>query len=82
MIRIRQDIEAQARGMLKTYGIRLGTVTLSRNRAGFRDRLPDRGSRCGLCGGRRDRRRAPGRLSLHHVLKKRDSPADRDDNAL
>ncbi len=39
MIRIRQDIEAQARGVLKTYGIRLGTVTQSRNRAGFRDQL-------------------------------------------
>ena len=39
MIRIRQDIEAQARGVLKTYGIRLGTVTQRRNRAGFRDQL-------------------------------------------
>jgi transposase len=33
MIRIRQDIEAQARGVLKTYGIRLG------RRAGFREQL-------------------------------------------
>ncbi len=39
MIRIRQDIEAQARGVLKTYGIRLGTVTQSRTRASFRDQL-------------------------------------------
>lgn len=39
MIRIRQDIEAQARGVLKTYGIRLGTVTQSQNRAGFRDQF-------------------------------------------
>ena len=39
MIRIRRDIEAQARGVLKTYGIRLGAVTRRRNRAGFRDQL-------------------------------------------
>ena len=39
MIRIRRDIEGQARGVLKTYGIRLGTVGQSRNRAGFRDQL-------------------------------------------
>ena len=30
MIRIRQDIEAQARDVLKTYGIRLGAVTQRR----------------------------------------------------
>ena len=39
MIRIRRDIEGQARGVLKTYGIRLGTVTQSRNRASFRDQF-------------------------------------------
>ena len=39
MIRIRRDIEAQARGVLKTYGIRLGAVTQRRNRAGFCDQL-------------------------------------------
>jgi len=39
MIRIRRDIEGQARGVLKTYGIRLGRVTQSQNRAGFRDQL-------------------------------------------
>jgi transposase len=39
MIRIRQDIEAQARGVLKTYGIRLGRVSQSRSRAGFREQL-------------------------------------------
>ena len=39
MIDIRRDIEAQARGVLKTYGIRLGSVTRGRNRAGFRDQL-------------------------------------------
>ncbi|MEA3268240.1 MAG: IS110 family transposase [Pseudomonadota bacterium] len=39
MNRIRQDIEAQARGVLKTFGIRLGSVTRSDNRASFRDQL-------------------------------------------
>ncbi len=39
MIRIRKDIEGQARGVLKTYGIRLGTVTQGRNRASFRDQF-------------------------------------------
>jgi len=39
MIDIRRDIEAQARGVLKTYGIRLGTITQGRNRASFRDQL-------------------------------------------
>lgn len=39
MIRIRQDIEEQARGVLKSCGIRLGSVTASRNRASFREQL-------------------------------------------
>ena len=39
LIRVRQDIEAQARGVLKTYGIQLGTITRGRNRAGFRDQF-------------------------------------------
>ncbi len=39
MIRIRQDIEAQARGVLKIYGIRLGAVSQCRGRASFRDQL-------------------------------------------
>ncbi len=39
MIAIRQDIEAQARGVLKTYGIRLGPVTQGRHRAGFREQF-------------------------------------------
>jgi len=39
MIDIRRDIEAQAQGVLKTYGVRLGSVTRGRNRAGFRDQL-------------------------------------------
>jgi transposase len=39
MIRVRQDIEAQARGVLKTYGRRLGAVSQRRDRVGFRDQL-------------------------------------------
>ena len=39
MIRIRRDIEGQARGVLKTYGVRLGTVAQRQNRVGFRDQL-------------------------------------------
>jgi transposase len=39
LIRVRQDIETQARGVLKTYGIRLGAVTRGQNRAGFRDQF-------------------------------------------
>ncbi len=39
MIRVRKDIEGQARGVLKTYGIRLGAVSQGRRRASFRDQL-------------------------------------------
>jgi transposase len=39
LIRIRMDIESQARGILKTFGIRLGPVRASRNRRDFRDQL-------------------------------------------
>ena len=39
LIRVRQDIEAQARGVLKTYGLRLGAVTRARDRASFRDQF-------------------------------------------
>jgi transposase len=39
MIRIRKDIEGQARGVLKTYGIRLGRVTQGRKRASFGDQF-------------------------------------------
>jgi transposase len=74
MIRIRKDIEGQARGVLKTYpawkghpgseagqlprpvqGRRVGQPLPRGDRRVF-----DRGPRGGLCGGRRDRRRAPG----------------------
>jgi len=39
MIRVRRDIEGQARGVLKTYGIRLGPVTQRHERVSFRDQL-------------------------------------------
>ncbi len=39
LIEIRKDIEAQVRGVLKTYGIRLGTVTQGRQRASFREQV-------------------------------------------
>ena len=39
MIRIRKDIEAQARGALKAFGIKLGPVARRRERAGFREQL-------------------------------------------
>ena len=39
MIRVRRDIEAQARGVLKTYGIRLGAVSQRHDRASFRNQL-------------------------------------------
>jgi len=39
MIRVRRDIEAQARGVLKTYGIRLGPVSQRHDRVSFRDQL-------------------------------------------
>ena len=39
LINIRKDIEAQVRGVLKTYGVRLGTITQGRRRAGFREQF-------------------------------------------
>ncbi|MEL7444689.1 MAG: IS110 family transposase [Pseudomonadota bacterium] len=41
LIRIRMDIEAQARGILKTFGIRLGPVRAGRSRRNFRDQLSE-----------------------------------------
>lgn len=41
LIRIRMDIEAQARGILKTFGIRLGPVRAGWSRRNFRDRLSE-----------------------------------------
>lgn len=39
LIRIRMDIEGQVRGILKTYGIRLGPVNAGYSRKSFRDQL-------------------------------------------
>lgn len=39
LIRIRMDIEGQARGLLKAYGIRLGPVNAGYSRKSFRDQL-------------------------------------------
>lgn len=39
LISCRKDIEAQLRGTLKTFGIKLGVVTAGHNRVSFRDRV-------------------------------------------
>ncbi|WP_171182199.1 IS110 family transposase [Ruegeria sp. HKCCD8929] len=41
LIRIRMDIEGQTRGILKTFGIRLGPVRAGRSRRSFRDQLEE-----------------------------------------
>lgn len=41
LVRIRMDIEGQARGIQKTFGIRLGTVRKGRSRSDFRDQLSE-----------------------------------------
>ena len=41
LIRIRMDLEAQARGILKTFGIRLGPVRAGWSRKNFRDQLSE-----------------------------------------
>lgn len=39
LIRQRRDIESYVRGVLKTFGVRMGIVTPSRHRANFREQL-------------------------------------------
>ena len=39
LIRIRKDLEGQTRGMLKTFGVRLGPIKPGRERAGFRHQV-------------------------------------------
>lgn len=39
LIRIRMDIDGQARGSLKTFGIRLGPARADRSRRNFRDQM-------------------------------------------
>ena len=41
LVKVRMDIEAQARGILKTFGIRLGSVRAGRCRRDFRDQLSE-----------------------------------------
>lgn len=41
LIRMRKDLEAHVRGILKTFGIRMGAVGQARNRQDFRDQLSD-----------------------------------------
>ena len=41
MVRVRKDLEGQMRGLLKTYGIKLGHITLGRQRSGFRHRIKE-----------------------------------------
>jgi transposase len=41
LIKIRMDIEAQARGILKTFGVRLGRVRTRDSRRDFRDQLAE-----------------------------------------
>lgn len=39
LVRLRKDLEAHVRGALKAYGIRMGSIAQSRQRAEFRERL-------------------------------------------
>jgi transposase len=39
LLRMRKDLEAHVRGVLKTFGIRMGVVTRGRQRQSFRDQL-------------------------------------------
>ncbi len=41
LIRMRKDLEAHVRGVLKTFGIRMGPVLRSQRRESFRDQLAD-----------------------------------------
>lgn len=43
LIRMRKDLEAHVRGVLKTFGIRMTAVYRSRQRRGFRDQLAEAG---------------------------------------
>ena len=44
LIRMRKDLEAHVRGVLKTFGIRMGPVLKAQHRQGFRDQLAEAGS--------------------------------------
>jgi transposase len=44
LIRMRKDLEAHVRGVLKTFGIRMGAVPGAHHRQGFRDQLAEAGA--------------------------------------
>lgn len=44
LIRMREDLEPHIRGVLKTFGIRMGTVLCAHHRQGFRDQLAEAGA--------------------------------------
>lgn len=44
LIRMRKDLEAHVRGVLKTFGIRMGPVLRSQRRESFRDQLAEAGA--------------------------------------
>jgi len=44
LIRMRKDLEAHVRGVLKTFGIRMGPVHRAQYRRGFRDQLAEAGA--------------------------------------
>ncbi|WCR03760.1 IS110 family transposase [Paracoccus saliphilus] len=44
LIRMRKDLEAHIRGVLKTFGIRMGAVPSAHHRQGFRDQLAEAGA--------------------------------------
>lgn len=44
LIRMRKDLEAHIRGVLKTFGIRMGPVLRAHHRQGFRDQLAEAGA--------------------------------------
>jgi transposase len=44
LIRMRKDLEAHIRGVLRTFGIRMGPVLKAHHRQGFRDQLAEAGT--------------------------------------
>jgi transposase len=50
LIRMRKDLEAHIRVVLKTFGIRMGPVPQARQRQGFRDQLAEAGARDPMLG--------------------------------
>jgi transposase len=63
LIRLRKDLEAHSRGVLRTFGIRLAPITSARNRANFREQLAEAASDDGMLG-----MIAEGFIPTHEVL--------------